>query len=175
MWRADSFEKTLMLGKTEGREGDDRGLDGWMTSLTQWRWVWVNSRIWWWTGRPWVLQFMVSQSQIRLSDWTELNWTCTLMLATVTCLGRRDIGKCDTSLKPPCSMDMTLHCCFGCPVPAANDNPGELTFTTSINGINHEICKGNQWTGGSWVSPGKPTRRTSQLAQPKFLTDQTVS
>ena len=35
MRRTDSLEKTLMLGKTEGREGDDRGLDGWMTSLTQ--------------------------------------------------------------------------------------------------------------------------------------------
>ena len=35
MQRADSFEKTLMLGKTEGRRrGDDRGLDGWMASPT---------------------------------------------------------------------------------------------------------------------------------------------
>ena len=35
MRRADSLEKTLMLGKIEGRgEGDDRGRDGWMTSLT---------------------------------------------------------------------------------------------------------------------------------------------
>ena len=30
MWRADSFKKTLILGKIEGRgEGDDRGWDGW--------------------------------------------------------------------------------------------------------------------------------------------------
>ena len=37
MQRSDSFEKTLMLGKTEGGgEGDDRGLDGWMASPTQW-------------------------------------------------------------------------------------------------------------------------------------------
>ena len=27
-----------------GGEGDDRGWDGWMASLTQWIWVWVNSR-----------------------------------------------------------------------------------------------------------------------------------
>ena len=41
--RADSFEKTLVLGKIEvGREGDDRGWDGWMASLTQWTWVWVD-------------------------------------------------------------------------------------------------------------------------------------
>ena len=39
-------------------EGDNRGWDGWMASLTQWTWVWVNSRSWWWTGRPVMLQFM---------------------------------------------------------------------------------------------------------------------
>ena len=43
MWRANSVEKTVMLGRTEaGGEGDDRGWDGWMASLTQWTWVWVN-------------------------------------------------------------------------------------------------------------------------------------
>ena len=36
MQRADSFEKTLMLGKIEGGEGDNRGSDGWMASPTQW-------------------------------------------------------------------------------------------------------------------------------------------
>ena len=54
-------------------EGDDRGCDGWMASLTRWTWVWVNSGSWWWTGRPGVLRFMGSQSQTRLSNWTELN------------------------------------------------------------------------------------------------------
>ena len=40
----DSFEKTLMLRKIEGRRrGDDRGWDGWMVSPTQWTWVWVIS------------------------------------------------------------------------------------------------------------------------------------
>ena len=43
--RADSLEKTLMLRKTEGRRrGGDRGWDGWMALLTQWTWVWANSR-----------------------------------------------------------------------------------------------------------------------------------
>ena len=59
--------------KAEG-EGDDRGWDGWMASLTQWTWVWASSGSWWWTGKPDVLQFMGSQSQTQLSDWTELNW-----------------------------------------------------------------------------------------------------
>ena len=73
-WRVDSMEKTLMLGKIKaGGEGDDRGWDGWMASLTQW--TWVNARSWWCTGRPAVLQSMGSQSQTRLSDWMELNWT----------------------------------------------------------------------------------------------------
>ena len=73
MGRADSFEKTLMLGKLgAGGEGDDRGWDGWMASLTQWTWVWVDSRSWWWTGRPGVLQ---SKGLQRVGhDWaTELN------------------------------------------------------------------------------------------------------
>ena len=29
-----------------GGEGDDRGLDGWMASLTHWTWVWVDSGSW---------------------------------------------------------------------------------------------------------------------------------
>ena len=56
-----------------GGEGDDRGWDGWMASLTQWTWVWVNSRSWWWIERPGVLQSMESQRVGH--DWvTELNW-----------------------------------------------------------------------------------------------------
>ena len=57
-----------------GGEGDNRGWDGWMTSPTQWTWVWVNSGSWCWTGRPGVLWFMGLQSQTQLSDWTEMNW-----------------------------------------------------------------------------------------------------
>ena len=61
--------------KAEG-EGDNRGC-GWMASLTQWTWVWVNSGSWWWTGRPGMLQSMGSQ-RVR-HDWaTELNWTVKL-------------------------------------------------------------------------------------------------
>ena len=56
-----------------GGEANDRGWDGWMTSLTQWTRVWVNSGSWWWTGRPGVLQSMGLQ-RVR-QDWaTELNW-----------------------------------------------------------------------------------------------------
>ena len=62
MWRTDSLEKTLMLGKIEGRrEGDDRGWVGWMASPTQWTWVWASSGGWWWTGKAGVLQSMELQ------------------------------------------------------------------------------------------------------------------
>ena len=51
MRRADSLEKTLMLGKIKGRRR------GWqIASLTQWTWIWANSGRWWWTGKPGVLQ-----------------------------------------------------------------------------------------------------------------------
>ena len=43
-----------------------------MASPTQWTNVWVNSRSWWWAGRPGILQSMGSQSRTQLSDWTEL-------------------------------------------------------------------------------------------------------
>ena len=74
MWRADSFEKTLMLGKIEGRRRRGwRGWDGWVASPTQWTWIWVNSGRWWLTGRPGMLRFMVSQ-RVGHGWVTELNW-----------------------------------------------------------------------------------------------------
>ena len=77
MRRADSFEKTLMLEKTEGRRRRGRQR---MASPTQWTWVWVNSGSWWWTERPVVLQFMKLQ-RIGHNWVTELNWTvCMLMV-----------------------------------------------------------------------------------------------
>ena len=61
-------------GLGAGREGADRGWDGWMASPTRWAWVWVNSGSWWWTGRPGVLRSMGLQRAGH--DWvTELNWT----------------------------------------------------------------------------------------------------
>ena len=69
-WKRPWYWERLKVGG----EGDDRGWDGWMVSLTQWTWVWVNSRSWWWIGRPGVLQSMGSQ-RVR-HDWlTEPNWT----------------------------------------------------------------------------------------------------
>ena len=83
MQRADSLEKTLMLGKIEGRRrGDDRRWDGWMASPTQWTWVWINSRSWWWTVKPGVLRIMESQRVGH--DWlTELNWYLYLSMSNI--------------------------------------------------------------------------------------------
>ena len=71
MQRVYSLEKTLNLWKNEAEgEGRDRGWDGLMASPTQWTRVWGNSRRWWRTGEPGVLQSMgVTKSWTWLSDW----------------------------------------------------------------------------------------------------------
>ena len=55
--------------RLKAREGDGRG-DGWITSLTQWTWVWASSGRWWWTGNPGMLQTMGLQRVRHWSDWT---------------------------------------------------------------------------------------------------------
>ena len=74
--RADSFEKTWCWERLRtGGEGDDRGWDGWMASPAQWTWVCVDSRSWWWTGRPVVL-------------WFELNCPALIFLVTYYMLSK---------------------------------------------------------------------------------------
>ena len=65
-WKRPWFWEWLKAGG----EGDDRIRDGWMSSLTQWTWVWARSRRWWRTGKPGMLQSMGSQKVQQLSDWT---------------------------------------------------------------------------------------------------------
>ena len=67
--------------KAEG-EGSKREWDGWMSSLTQWTWIWVNSGSWPWTGRPGVLQSMGLQG-VKHYWVTELNWSMILMWSQV--------------------------------------------------------------------------------------------
>ena len=83
MQRTSSFEKTLMLGKIEGRKRrDDRRWDVWMASLTALTWVWSSSRSWFWTGKPGGLQSMGSQ----VVGHTEcLNWLSDWMLSASNC------------------------------------------------------------------------------------------
>ena len=75
MWRTGSLEKTLMLGKIEGRRKRGRQRTRWldMASRTQNAWVWASSGSWWSTGKPGILRSMGLQ-RVR-HDWvTELNW-----------------------------------------------------------------------------------------------------
>ena len=70
--RADSFEKTWCWEKLRAEgEGDDRGWNSWMASPSQWTWVRVDSRSWWWTDREaWhAVVHGVTKSWTRLRDW----------------------------------------------------------------------------------------------------------
>ena len=68
MRRADSLEKTLMLGRIEGRrKRGNRGQDDWMVSPTWWIWVWASCGRWWRTGKPGMLQSMASHRVV--CDW----------------------------------------------------------------------------------------------------------
>ena len=75
------YVKSWLIGKDwcweilkAGEEGDIRGWDGWMASMTQWTWVCISFGSWQWTERPGVLQFVGSQRVWHY--WaTKLNWT----------------------------------------------------------------------------------------------------
>ena len=86
MQRAESLEKTLMLGQIEGGERDDRGWDGWVSSPFQWTWISASLGSWWWTGKPSMLQSLGSQSQTWLSNWTELTGPCFIHCVYLVCL-----------------------------------------------------------------------------------------
>ena len=81
MQRTASLEKTLMLGKFEGRRRRGWGY-GWMTS-TLWIWVWASSRSWWWTGKHGMLQSMesqrVGQDRVNELNWLEISAVCSMV------------------------------------------------------------------------------------------------
>jgi len=68
------LEKTLVLGKIEGRRRRGWQRISWLDAISEATWVWASSRYWWWTGKPGVLQSMGSQ-RVRHNWVTELSWT----------------------------------------------------------------------------------------------------
>ena len=84
MWRTH-WKRPWCWERLRAGEGDDRGWDDWMASLTQWTWVWVSSGSWWWTGKPGMLQSMEDTKSG--TQQTELNWIPITKKNTLSRLG----------------------------------------------------------------------------------------
>ena len=101
---AYSLEKTLMLGKTEGRRRrGDRELDCWEASSIQWTWVWASSGSWWWIGKPGVLKTM--GLQIVRHHWVTKHQQLTTVIDNSrfgykTAAGAKSLQSCQTLCDP---------------------------------------------------------------------------
>ena len=98
MWRTDSLEKILILGKTEGRRRRGWQKMRWMALLTRWTWVWANFGSWWWTGRPGCATVhRVTKSH----NWrTELNWIYSYLVIQQIYIELLPVFKCSSRHRP---------------------------------------------------------------------------
>ena len=113
MRRTDSFKKTLMLGKIEGRRRRGRQKMRWLNGIT----VLMVMRLskpgnWWWTGGPGMLQSKGLQRE------TELNWmhywfSSVQSLSCVQLCGPHE----SQHARPPCPS----------PTPGVHSNSGPLS------------------------------------------------
>ena len=148
-----------------GGEGDDRGWNGWMASLTQWTWVWENSGSWWWTGRPGVLQSMgVTKSWTQLSDWTELRQvpngfvceTCLINVDQLTSYTRFYFLGVET-WKWQLLIRLWLFCgLMDCSPPVSSDHG--ILWARILEWVAISFSRGSSWPGdrtnlliGSWI------------------------
>ena len=107
-----------------------RGRDSWMASLTRWTWVSVNSRSWWWTGRPGMLRFMGSQRVGH--DWAaDLIWS--------------DLN--GASLVAQAVNNLPAHAGDTGPIPGLGGSPGEGNgYPLQYSRLENPMDRGAWWT-----------------------------
>ena len=98
LWPPDA--KSRLTGKDPDvrkrlkvEEGDNRGWDDCMASLTQWTWVWVGSRSWWWTGKPGLLKCVWSLKESNMTEWLNLTEDSTKHMKVVFNEGKLNKNK----------------------------------------------------------------------------------